>query len=419
MLDHREIAQKMNLYMFSDLSPGCPIWLPAGLQLRKQLEESIKTITLGYSEVSTPILWKTDLYKTSGHLEHYRKNMFLASDNEKDFQYALKPMNCPGHFEIFRSKIWSYQDLPVRYAEFGPLHRNENSGSLGGLTRCRSFCQDDAHIFIREDQLLGEVRTLLELIDEVYRVFNMKISYKLSTRPENFSGSAQLWNKSEQLLKSFLEKQNVPFAVAEGDGAFYGPKIDCLVQDSLGREWQTATIQLDFQAATKFKLKYMNAEGKYESPIVIHRAIFGSFERFIGILLEHYQGKLPLWLSPTQFYIATVNTSEEVVDCAKDFFMYCKQRKIRCVLDVSNATLNKKVAKARSEFIPRVAVIGKDEVENGSITVRRFYEDQDVFVVGPALQQPEKTPDQITEVPNKLIHIKMPFDAILRRIKNN
>ena len=372
-MDHREIGRQLDLFMFSPLSPGCPIWLPKGMAVYQALLERIRRLNEenGCLEVRTPLIWKSELYKTSGHLDHYAKNMFQVIVDENEENCCLKPMNCPGHMEIFRSKQWSYRDLPVRFAEYGPLHRNEVSGALGGLTRCRAFCQDDAHIFVSPETLQNEIKRILNMINEVYNVwFNMKCRPVLSTRPDNFMGEEQMWNNAEDALEQALVENNMIFKVAPKDGAFYGPKIDFIVTDSLGRDWQTATIQLDFQLPQRFGCKYTDKNDKEQTPIVIHRAIYGSFERFIGIILEHTDGKLPGWLAPVNVIVLPI--SDKVADYADEVNakLNRSQADMRCEVDHSNRTLSQKVAAAHEKKIPILIIVGEKEKNNGTVTVK-------------------------------------------------
>jgi threonyl-tRNA synthetase len=364
-MDHRDIGQKLKLFMFHPYSPGCPIWLPNGDTVYSILSNKIRDFNKqnGYVEVRTPVIWKKELFEQSGHWDHFAKNMFKFSEDEDNI-YALKPMNCPGHMLIFKSQHWSYRDLPYRIHDQGLLHRNEVSGSLGGLTRCRSFCQDDGHIFLMESQLEEEIENIYKMIQRVYNVFSMSMSCSLSTRPKDFMGDLDLWNKAEDILKHVLDKQT-EFDLDEGGGAFYGPKIDFKIKDSLGREFQTATIQLDFQLPKRFELEYIDADNNRKTPIVVHRAMFGSFERFIGILLEHYAGRLPVWLAPVQ--VAILPIAERHNDYGN--FVKMGLGDIRSVIFKDNITLNKKIMMAEEQHIPLMVVLGDKEINN-QITLR-------------------------------------------------
>jgi threonyl-tRNA synthetase len=381
MLDHREIGRQLDLFMFSELSPGCPIWLPAGNAIYSVLSDKIRNLNYrnGYVEVRTPVLWKTQLYEQSGHLEHYRKNMFLIehrlSPLGEPFEwdtaaYAMKPMNCPGHMVIFKSKRFSYRDLPYRIHDQGILHRNEASGSLGGLTRCKAFCQDDAHCFIKPEDVQNEILSIMNMIGDVYRAFDMRSRAVLSTRPNNFMGDLNVWEQAESNLVDALNEARLSFEYDVGGGAFYGPKIDVMVKDSLGREWQTATIQLDFQLPERFELEYVAEDGSMKRPIVVHRAMYGSFERFIGILLEHYQGRLPTWLSPTQVIFLPI--SDRHIEYCKRKAEELRKLGIRHEVDEKNGTLNQKVLIAQQRQIPYILVCGDKEVEQDSFSVRKL-----------------------------------------------
>ena len=339
------------------------------LNKMKQLNEEN-----GCQEVRTPLLWKSALYQTSGHLDHYAKNMFFATDGpgrdpEDENHYCVKPMNCPGHMEIFRSKQWSYRDLPVRFAEYGPLHRNEVSGAIGGLTRCRAFCQDDAHIFVSPETLQTEIKRLLVMVNRVYGIwFKMPYRCTLSTRPEKFLGEVKAWDSAEAALEDALGDNNLKFDIAHQEGAFYGPKIDFIVTDSLGREWQTATIQLDFQLPERFGCTYKDRDDLEKTPIVIHRAIYGSFERFIGILLEHTQGLLPPWLAPVSVCILPI--SDKVADYAEEIKMKLTAVGVRCEIDSANRTIQQKIAIGFEKKFPYMAIVGEKEKANRNVTVK-------------------------------------------------
>jgi threonyl-tRNA synthetase len=368
--DHREIGRDMDLFMFSELAPGCPIWLPKGNILYTILQNNIRDLQkqFRYQEVRTPAIWKSDLYKTSGHWEHYADNMFYVHGSDEDVVHVLKPMNCPGHMEIFRSKQWSVRDLPLRMADQGLLHRDEASGTLGGLTRCRAFCQDDAHIFCTPDQIGAEIAQLVVMIQRVYNKIGMNVRAVLSTRPNDFMGEIGVWDRAEDNLRSALIAAHQDCTESPGDGAFYGPKIDFHVKDSLGREWQTATVQLDFQLPVRFGLAYTDHDNVRKTAVVIHRAVYGSFERFIGILLEHYQGHLPPWLAPVQYAILPV--SERVNDYAYEVRDKLEARSLRVELDLSNNRLPQKIAIAQQKKIPFMVVLGEKEQNSASITVR-------------------------------------------------
>jgi threonyl-tRNA synthetase len=366
MKDHREIGRELDLFMFSELSPGCPIWLHNGNVVYSILQDKIRALQkeYGYSEVRTPMIWKSELYKTSGHWDHYKEFMFGLHGKEEDVLWILKPMNCPGHMEIFRSKSWSINDLPYRMADQGVLHRDEVSGAIGGLTRCREFCQDDAHIFLAPHQVQEELKSLAQMVHRVYSKLNMQVRSVVSTRPKDFMGAAEDWDNAEAALKN----ASPDASIEEGAGAFYGPKIDFFVKDSFDREWQTATFQLDFQLPKKFKLEYTDHDNTRKEPVVIHRALYGSFERFIGVLLEHYQGHLPLWLAPVQYAILTITDKQKAY--AEKLKNGLENRGLRSVLDNSNNRLPQKIAIAQSAYTPKMVVIGDNEVTNELVTVR-------------------------------------------------
>jgi threonyl-tRNA synthetase len=368
MMDHREIGQKLDLFMFHELSPGCPIWLPKGTLIYNLLAESIRELNLknGYNEVRTPIIWKSELYRQSGHMDHYRDNMFHLHDPEGRYEYNLKPMNCPGHMLIFQSKQWSYNDLPYRIHDQGVLHRNETSGAIGGLTRCRAFCQDDGHVFLTEKQIGAEVEKMVKMVHTVYECFNMSVRCVLSTRPDGFMGTSAQWDNAEAMLTAAIHGST--FTVDHGGGAFYGPKIDFIVKDSQDREWQTATIQLDFQLPQRFKLEYTAEDGSFQTPVVIHRAYYGSFERFIGIVLEHYQGDLPLWLAPVQVRILPI--SDKHLDYAKQVQILCEDAGLRAEVDSSNRRVDRKIVDCEQQHIPYTYVVGSREEKDRTVSVR-------------------------------------------------
>lgn len=361
MKDHREIGKTQNLFMFSELSPGCPIWLPKGNHIYSLLSDKIRSLNLnnGYVEVRSPEIWKPKLYEISGHLEHFRKNMFEIGDED----YILKPMNCPGHMEIFRSQHWSYRDLPYRIHDQGVLHRNEASGALGGLTRTREFCQDDAHCFIPENMIEEEAQNLIALTQRVYAPFNMPLRAVLSTRPSKFMGETEQWDKAENALAGVLGSSSIDYEVAEGEGAFYGPKIDFMAKDSQDREWQTATIQLDFQLPQRFGLTYVNEQNSQSVPVVVHRAMYGSFERFIAILLEHFQGALPVWLAPIKSIVLPI--SNKFNEYAQHVATCCEAK-----LDSSDNTLSQKIAVAQEQQIPYMLIVGDRETKSRTVTIR-------------------------------------------------
>src|SRR5499426_3049556 len=307
--DHRRLGRELGLFTFHQWAPGAAFWLPKGTTLYNTLAAYMRDVLFpsGYVEVKTPLVFNKALWETSGHWQHYRKNMFLIEGERDEDQMALKAMNCPGHFLVFASEVHSYRDLPLRFHEQTPLHRNEASGVLSGLTRVRQLSQDDAHCFVMESQIGEEVARLLQLVQRVYDDFGLEYSVKLSTRPSEYLGTIETWNHAENELKRALDAAGKPYTINEGDGAFYGPKIDFDVTDAIGRKWQCATIQLDYQMPERFDLKYIGADNAEHRVVVIHRAIFGSFERFIAILIEHYMGAFPLWLAPVQVTVLPIS----------------------------------------------------------------------------------------------------------------
>lgn len=356
--------------MFHETAPGLAYFLPKGVKIYNELvsywrDEHDK---YNYQEIFSPLLNKRELYETSGHWEHYQENMFLSHTKE-DETYALKPMNCPNAMVVFGSKIRSYKELPLKLGDTDALHRFELSGTLNGLLRIREFRQDDAHIFIAEDQIKESFQELFEITEKFYSVFGLNYSFRLGTRPESFMGDPKLWDQAENELKNILEDSGKEFFVLEGDGAFYGPKIDILMKDSLGRPWQMGTIQLDFQLPRRFNLKYTGKDGLEKTPVVIHRVIYGSFERFIGIIIEHFAGNFPLWLSPTQ--VKVIPVSEKYLEFATNIFDELKKNKIRVELDYRNETLGARVRDAQSEKVPYVLVIGQKEVNENFVSLRK------------------------------------------------
>jgi len=367
--DHRKLGRELGLFMFHQWAPGAAFWLPKGTTLYNTLANYMREVLFpaGYVEVKAPLVFNKALWETSGHWSHYRQNMFLinASDDE---EMGMKAMNCPGHMLIFDSEVRSYRDLPWRLHEQTPLHRNEASGVLSGLTRVRQFSQDDAHCFVTQEQIGEEVERLLGLIQRVYRDLGLPYEAKLSTRPAEFLGEIATWDSAENQLKAALEKAGQPYSLNEGDGAFYGPKIDFDVTDAIGRKWQCATIQLDYQLPARFGLKYIGADNAEHMPIVIHRAIFGSFERFIAILIEHYAGSFPVWLAPVQAMLIPI---------ADRHVAYCGQVKerltaagLRVDMDTTVERMNAKIRNAQMQKIPYMLVVGDREQEQGAVAVR-------------------------------------------------
>lgn len=372
--DHRKLGKQLELFMFSEEAPGMPFYLPNGQIIRQELEQFSREAQLkaGYQEVRTPLLMNQQLWEESGHWDHYQENMYFSEVDHTNF--ALKPMNCPGHMLIYKQKLRSYRDLPIRLAEFGQVHRHEYSGALNGLFRVRTFCQDDAHIFVRENQVESEMEKAIRLIDEIYGVFGFSYAVELSTRPEKSMGDDAAWEASEQALENVLEQMEMPYQVNEGDGAFYGPKIDFHIKDALGRSHQCATLQLDFQMPEKFDLTYVNADNEKVRPVVIHRAIYGSIDRFLGILIEHFAGAFPVWLAPVQAIILPVSSVHHAY--ANQLMDSFKEAGIRIEADYREEKLGLKLREAQMKKIPYIFVVGDEEEEKQTINVRKYGEKQ-------------------------------------------
>ena len=367
--DHRRIGKEMNLFMLCDEGPGFPFFLPKGMALKNALIDYWRDIhyKANYVEVSTPLIMNRHLWETSGHWDHYKDNMYATKIDGED--YCIKPMNCPGGVMVYRSQPHSYRELPLRVGELGLVHRHELKGALHGLFRVRCFTQDDAHIFMRPDQITDEIIGVVGLINQVYSKFGFDYFVELSTRPENSMGSDADWEAATNGLIKALEQLNMPYIVNEGDGAFYGPKIDFHLRDSLGRTWQCGTIQLDFQMPLNFGLEYIAEDGSRQRPIMIHRVCFGSIERFIGILTEHFAGKFPTWLAPTQVKVLPV--SDKSMDYAKEVYEALREKMIRCELDTRNEKIGYKIREARQvDRVPYMLIIGAKEVETNTISVR-------------------------------------------------
>jgi len=368
--DHRKIGRDQKLFMFHQWAPGAPFWLPKGTTIYHTLANYIRGVIFpaGYTEVKAPIAFNKALWETSGHWQHYRQNMFQVQGADEGEEMALKAMNCPGHMLIFGSEVRSYKDLPIRYHEQTPLHRNEASGVLSGLTRVRQFSQDDGHCFVMESQIAEEVELCLRLVQRVYKDFGLEIAVKLSTRPEEFLGEVATWDHAEAALKQALEAAGQAYTINEGDGAFYGPKIDFDVTDAIGRKWQCATIQLDYQLPQRFDLKYVGADNAEHRPVVIHRAIFGSFERFLALLIEHYAGAWPLWLAPVQVTLLPI--ADRHVDYAKTVQERLVTAGFRVELDERVEKIGYKIREAQLQKVPYMLVIGDKEVAEGAVAVR-------------------------------------------------
>ena len=367
--DHRKLGRDLGLFMFHQWAPGTAFWLGKGTVLYQTLANYMREVLYpaGYVEVKTPLIFNKALWETSGHWQHYRSNMFLVK-SEDDQEMGVKAMNCPGHMLVFASQGRSYRDLPLRLHEQTPLHRNEASGVLSGLTRVRQFSQDDAHCFVREDQIGEEVERLLRLVQRVYRDFGLVPEMKLSTRPAEFLGEIATWDHAESELKRALEAVGEQYTLNEGDGAFYGPKIDFDVTDAIGRKWQCATIQLDYQIPQRFDLKYIGADNTEHRPVVIHRAIFGSFERFIAMLIEHYAGAFPLWLAPVQ--VAVLPIADRHADYARATVKRLVTAGLRAELDERQEKIGYKIREAQLQKIPYMLVTGDREAAEGTVAVR-------------------------------------------------
>lgn len=374
--NHRKLGKQLKLFMFSEEAPGMPFYLPNGQFIKNKMEEFLRQIQLerGYQEVKTPLMMNQRLWEASGHWDHYHENMYFTKVDDNDF--ALKPMNCPGHMLIFKNELKSYKDLPLRIAEFGQVHRHEFSGALNGLLRVRTFCQDDAHIFIMKSQIQEEVKNVLELIDYLYNIFGFEYSIELSTRPEKYLGELSLWEEAEKSLSNVLDNLNLPYSINEGDGAFYGPKIDIHIKDALNRSHQCATVQLDFQMPEKFDLTYVNENNEKERPVVIHRAIFGSLDRFFGILIEHFKGAFPLWMAPTQ--VNLIGVSENNIEYVKQIQKVFAQENIRVNIDNRDEKLGKKIRESQMNKIPYTIVVGDEEQNNNSLSVRKYGQSENV-----------------------------------------
>ena len=367
--DHRKIGREMDLFMMRDEAPGFPFFLPAGMVLKNTLLDYWREIhhKAGYVEISTPLIMNRHLWETSGHWDHYKDNMYSTTIDEEEF--CVKPMNCPGGVLVYASKPHSYRDLPIRAGEIGLVHRHEMRGALHGLFRVRCFNQDDAHLFVRPDQLTDEIVGVVRLIDSVYQQFGFKYHVELSTRPEDSMGSDEDWAAAEEGLKTALSQLGMEYELNEGDGAFYGPKIDFHLEDSLGRTWQCGTVQLDFQMPQNFDLEYVDADGSRKRPIMLHRVCFGSVERFVGILIEHYAGKFPVWLAPTQVKVLCV--SEKSRDYAHEVAAKLDAAGIRVAVDDRDAKIGYKIREARSiDRVPYMIVVGEKEAQEGTIAVR-------------------------------------------------
>ena len=366
--DHRRIGKELGLFTLMDEGPGFPFFLPKGMVLKNLLLDYWRKVheCEGYVEISSPIMLRRELWEVSGHWENYRDSMYTTEIDNVDF--AVKPMNCPGGMLVYKMQPHSYKELPIRMGELGLVHRHEKSGALHGLMRVRCFTQDDAHIFMMREQVTEEIKGVVRLIDEVYQKFGFKYHVELSTRPEKSIGSAENWNEAIEALKLALDEMKLPYVINEGDGAFYGPKIDFHLEDSIGRTWQCGTIQLDFQLPQRFHAEFIGADGEKHQPIMIHRVVFGSIERFIGILIEHYAGKFPVWLAPVQVKVLPI--SNAFLQYAALVSDKLKAAGIRCELDMRDEKLGYKIREARLDKVPYMTVIGKNEQDDNTISVR-------------------------------------------------
>ncbi|WP_238655811.1 threonine--tRNA ligase [Paenibacillus piscarius] len=371
--DHRKLGKELGLFMFSEEAPGMPFYLPKGMMIRTALEDFSRKLQRadGYEEVRSPLMMNRRLWEQSGHWDHYKDEMYFTKVDDTDF--ALKPMNCPGHMLIYKNSLRSYRDLPIRIAEYGQVHRHEFSGALNGMMRVRTFCQDDAHLFVLPEQIESEISRVLELIDQFYSIFGFDYKVELSTRPDDYMGSEELWDQAEQSLERVLKNNGIEFRVNEGDGAFYGPKIDFHILDALKRSWQCGTIQLDFQMPEKFDLTYIGEDNNKHRPVVIHRAVFGSIDRFMGILTEHYSGAFPLWLAPVQVKVLPVSTVHD--GYAEEIRRQLALAGLRVEVDSRNEKLGYRIREAQLEKIPYMLVLGDQEQNGGTVSVRSRAED--------------------------------------------
>ena len=366
--DHRKLGRELRLFEIMDEGPGFPFFLPKGVVLKNILIDYWRKLhnKAGYVEIETPIMLNKELWIRSGHWDHYKENMYTSMIDDKEF--ALKPMNCPGGMIVYKSEGHSYRDLPLRVGELGRVHRHELSGALHGLMRVRAFTQDDAHIFMLPEQIKSEILGVIKLIDEVYGTLGFKYNIELSTRPEDSMGSDEEWTMAESSLKEALDEGGLDYKINEGDGAFYGPKIDFHIEDSLGRSWQCGTIQLDFQLPQRFELEYIGSDGEKHRPIVIHRVIFGSIERFIGILIEHFAGKFPVWLAPVQVKVLPI--SDNFVEYGSEVIGKLREAGIRCEIDNRSEKIGYKIREARNERVPYMIIVGEQEKTHGNISLR-------------------------------------------------
>ncbi|WP_161520156.1 threonine--tRNA ligase [Bacillus cereus] len=383
--NHRKLGNELELFMFSEEAPGMPFYLPKGQMIRNELEAFLREIQkeYNYQEVRTPFMMNQEVWEKSGHWGHYKDNMYFSEVDNKSF--ALKPMNCPGHMLMFKNKLHSYRELPIRMCEFGQVHRHEFSGALNGLLRVRTFCQDDAHLFVTPKQIENEIKSVMAQIDYVYKTFGFEYEVELSTRPEDSMGDDKLWEQAEAALENVLQSLNYKYRLNEGDGAFYGPKIDFHIKDALNRSHQCGTIQLDFQMPEKFDLNYIDENNEKKRPVVIHRAVLGSLDRFLAILIEHFGGAFPAWVAPVQVKVIPVSNAVHE-QYANEITLKLAQAGVRVEQDARDEKLGYKIREAQMQKVPYVLVIGDKEMENGAVNVRKYGEEKsevvalDVFV---------------------------------------
>lgn len=371
--DHRRLGRELELFVFHDVAPGAPFWLPKGMIIFRELEKFIREELdkRNYLEISTPMLVKKDLWEQSGHWGHYKQNMFVLEVEEET--YSLKPMNCPESSYAFKFKTRSYRDLPLRYSEIGRLHRNEISGALGGMFRVRQITMDDAHIYCRPDQILPEIDNIIGLVKYVYELFKFEVSFKLSTKPDDAMGDPELWEQAEASLRQALANNGINYGVKEKDGAFYGPKIDIQIKDAIGRDWQVATIQLDYvMLPERFDLSYIDADGQAKRPVLIHRAIFGSFERFVGILTEHFAGAFPTWLAPVQAVVIPI--TDNFMEYGKSVVHSLAKENVRVELDDRNEKIGYKIREWETKKVPYMLIVGQKEKDSETISIRKHHE---------------------------------------------
>ena len=372
--DHRKLGKELGLFVIKEEGPGFPFFLPKGMALRNELENFWREVhhDFDYEEIRTPIILSKHLWETSGHWDHYRENMYTTIIDDEE--YAIKPMNCPGGILVYQNEMHSYRDFPLRYAELGLVHRHELSGALHGLFRVRAFTQDDAHVFMLPDQMQTELMKVIELFDRIYSQFGLKYHVELSTKPDNAMGDDAIWEAATEALRNAIEAKGIPYVINPGDGAFYGPKLDYHIEDSLGRTWQCGTIQLDMNLPERFQIEYVGEDGQKHRPIMIHRACFGSMERFIGILTEHYAGAFPTWMAPVQVKILPI--SEKHVEYAKDLAKQMNRDYVRVEVDDRSEKIGYKIRQAQMAKVPYMLVVGDKEVEEGTVNVRKHGGDE-------------------------------------------